>query len=53
VFAALVVGVVVFVAALGALLVDQVGDLVDAIPGYARQISDSSTRRPRPARRAR
>jgi predicted PurR-regulated permease PerM len=40
VFAALVVGVVVFVAALGALPVDQVGDLVDAIPGYARQISD-------------
>jgi predicted PurR-regulated permease PerM len=40
VFAALIVGVVVFVAALGALLVDQVAELVDAIPGYARQISD-------------
>jgi hypothetical protein len=40
VFAALIVGVVVFVVALGALLVDQVGGLVDAIPDYARQISD-------------
>jgi predicted PurR-regulated permease PerM len=30
----------VFVAALGALLVDQVGALVDAIPGYARQITE-------------
>jgi predicted PurR-regulated permease PerM len=40
VFAALIVRVVVFVVALGALLVDQVGGLVDAIPDYARQISD-------------
>jgi predicted PurR-regulated permease PerM len=40
VFVALIVGVVVFVAALGALLVDQVGALVDAIPGYARQITE-------------
>jgi predicted PurR-regulated permease PerM len=40
VFAALICGVVLFVAALGALLVDQVADLVDAIPGYARQIAE-------------
>ena len=40
VFVALIIGVVVFVAALGALLVDQVGALVDAIPGYARQITE-------------
>jgi predicted PurR-regulated permease PerM len=40
VFALLILGVVVFVVALGALLVDQVAGLVEAIPGYARQISD-------------
>jgi len=40
VFAAMVVAVVGFVAALGSLLVDQVGGLVDAIPGYAQQVTD-------------
>ena len=40
VFAVLVVGVVAFVVALGALLVDQLGALADAIPGYAAQITD-------------
>jgi predicted PurR-regulated permease PerM len=39
VFAAIVVAVVVFVAALGALLVDQVGGLVDAIPAGAVGLS--------------
>jgi hypothetical protein len=39
VFAALVVAVVLFVGALGSLLVAQVGDLVDAIPGYAQQVT--------------
>jgi predicted PurR-regulated permease PerM len=32
--------VVLFVVALGSLLVDQVGALVDAIPGYAQQVAD-------------
>lgn len=40
VFVVLVVGVVLFVVALGSLLVSQVGDLVDAIPGYAQQVAD-------------
>ena len=40
VFALLILGVVAFVAGLGALLVDQVSSLVDAIPGYARQITE-------------
>ena len=40
VFAAIVVALVVFVAVLGGLLVDQVGGLVDAIPGYAQQVTD-------------
>jgi predicted PurR-regulated permease PerM len=40
VFAALVVAVVLFVGALGSLLVAQVGGLVDAIPGYAQQVTD-------------
>jgi predicted PurR-regulated permease PerM len=44
VFAALVVGVVLFVTALGSLLVGQVADLADAIPGYAQQLADFSTR---------
>jgi predicted PurR-regulated permease PerM len=40
VFAALVVAVVLFVGALGSLLIGQIGDLVDAIPGYAQQVTD-------------
>ncbi|HEV8167204.1 MAG TPA: AI-2E family transporter, partial [Actinomycetota bacterium] len=40
VFAALVVAVVLFVTALGSLLVGQVSDLVDALPRYARQAAD-------------
>ena len=40
VFAAIVVAVVAFVAALGSLLVAQVGDLVDAVPGYAQQVTE-------------
>jgi predicted PurR-regulated permease PerM len=40
VFAVLVAAVVVFVTALGSLLVGQVSDLVDAIPGYAQQFAD-------------
>jgi predicted PurR-regulated permease PerM len=40
VFAVLVAAVVVFVTALGSLLVGQVADLVDAIPGYAQQLAD-------------
>jgi len=40
VFAVLVAAVVVFVTALGALLVGEVADLVDAIPGYAQQLAD-------------
>jgi predicted PurR-regulated permease PerM len=40
VFAALVAAVVLFVTALGSLLVGQVADLVDALPGYARQLAD-------------
>jgi len=40
VFVLLIAGVVLFVVALGALVVDQVGALVDAIPGYAQQITD-------------
>ena len=39
VFAALGVAVVLFVAAVGSLLVGQVGELVDAIPGYAQQVA--------------
>src|SRR5829696_6232072 len=39
VFAAIVVAVVLFVGALGSLLVAQVGDLVDAIPGYVQQVT--------------
>jgi predicted PurR-regulated permease PerM len=39
VFALLIVGAVTFVAALGALLIDQLGALADAIPGYAQQIT--------------
>jgi predicted PurR-regulated permease PerM len=37
--AVLAVAVVAFVTALGALLVDQLGALADAIPGYAEQIT--------------
>jgi predicted PurR-regulated permease PerM len=40
VFALVIVGVVVFVVAFGSLLVDQLSDLADAIPGYAQQIAD-------------
>jgi len=40
VFAAIVVAVVGFVTVLGSLLVAQVGGLVDAIPGYAQQVTD-------------
>jgi predicted PurR-regulated permease PerM len=40
VFAALVVAVVLFIGALGSLLVAQIGDLVDAIPGYAQQVTN-------------
>jgi predicted PurR-regulated permease PerM len=40
VFAVLVAGVVVFVTALGSLLVGEVSDLIDAIPGYAQQLAD-------------
>jgi predicted PurR-regulated permease PerM len=40
VFALVIVGVVVFVVALGALLIDQLSALGDAIPGYAQQISE-------------
>jgi predicted PurR-regulated permease PerM len=40
VFAALVLGLVLLVAAFGSLLVDQLGALVDAIPGYAQQVAD-------------
>jgi predicted PurR-regulated permease PerM len=40
VFAALVLGMVLLVAAFGSLLVDQLGALVDAIPGYAEQVAD-------------
>jgi predicted PurR-regulated permease PerM len=40
VFAVLVAAVVVFVTALGSLLVGEVSDLVDAIPGYAQQLAD-------------
>ena len=40
VFAVLVVAVVLFVGALGSVLVGQIGDLVEAIPGYARQVTD-------------
>jgi hypothetical protein len=40
VFAALVAAILVFVTALGSLLVGQISDLVDALPGYARQVAD-------------
>jgi predicted PurR-regulated permease PerM len=40
VFAVLVAVVVLFVVALGSLFVDQVSQLVDAIPGYAQQLAD-------------
>jgi predicted PurR-regulated permease PerM len=40
VFAVVIVGVVLFVVALGALLVDQLSALGDAIPGYAQQITE-------------
>jgi predicted PurR-regulated permease PerM len=40
VFALLVVGVTIFVVALGELLVDQLSDLGDAMPGYAQQVSE-------------
>ena len=40
VFAAIAVAVLAFVAALGSLLVAQVADLGDAIPGYAQQVTD-------------
>src|SRR4029450_5547387 len=39
-FAALVVAVVLSVGALGSLLVAQIGDLVDATPGYAQQVTN-------------
>jgi predicted PurR-regulated permease PerM len=40
VFAALGLAVVLFVTALGSLLVTEVADLADAIPGYAQQLAD-------------
>jgi predicted PurR-regulated permease PerM len=40
VFAVLVAAVIVFVTALGSLLVDQVSQLIDALPGYAQQLAD-------------
>lgn len=40
VFALLIAGVIALVVALGALLVDQLSALADAIPGYAQQISE-------------
>jgi predicted PurR-regulated permease PerM len=40
VFTALVAAIVVFVTALGSLLVGQVSDLVDALPRYAQQVAD-------------
>jgi predicted PurR-regulated permease PerM len=40
VFAALGAGALAFVAALGSLLVTEVGALVGAIPGYAQQVAD-------------
>jgi predicted PurR-regulated permease PerM len=40
VFAALGVAVVLFVTAVGSLLVGQVAELADAIPGYAQQVAD-------------
>jgi predicted PurR-regulated permease PerM len=40
VFTVVIVGVVVFVVALGALLIDQLSALGDAIPGYAEQITE-------------
>jgi predicted PurR-regulated permease PerM len=40
VFAVLVAVVVVLVTAFGSLFVDQVSQLIDAIPGYARQLAD-------------
>jgi predicted PurR-regulated permease PerM len=40
VFAVLVAAVVLFVVALGSLFVDQISQLVDAIPGYAQQLAD-------------
>jgi predicted PurR-regulated permease PerM len=40
VFAILVAAIVVIVTALGSLFVDQVSQLVDAIPGYAQQLAD-------------
>jgi predicted PurR-regulated permease PerM len=40
VFAVLVAAVIVFVTALGSLLVGEISNLVDAIPGYAQQVAD-------------
>jgi predicted PurR-regulated permease PerM len=40
VFAVLVAAVIVFVTALGSLFVDQVAQLIDAIPGYAQQLAE-------------
>jgi predicted PurR-regulated permease PerM len=40
VFTVLVAAIVVVVTALGSLFVDQVSQLIDAIPGYARQLAD-------------
>ena len=40
VFAALGIAVVLFVTAVGSLLVGQVAELADAIPGYAQQVAD-------------
>jgi predicted PurR-regulated permease PerM len=40
VFAVLVAAVVLFVTALGSLFIDQVSQLIDAIPGYAHQLAD-------------
>jgi predicted PurR-regulated permease PerM len=40
VFAVLVAAVIVLVTALGSLFVDQVAQLIDAIPGYAQQLAD-------------
>jgi predicted PurR-regulated permease PerM len=40
VFAVLVAAVVLFVTALGSLFIDEVSQLIDAIPGYAQQLAE-------------